>query len=120
MALNVATELQLTPVALATTFGAAGQHQNQLFEAFLTLRIVDSFGQQTVLNHQGQVMGIPELDEQLGRVGLQVPDGQTKRLIGLLGRDILRYATLTYRGSEGIVEMTLDLDALPRLPSPDK
>lgn len=114
MALDVAQELQLTAVGLGETFGAGGLHRNEIFEAFLTLRIVDSFGQQTVVNHQGLVMGIPDLGQQLSALGLQAPDGYTTRLIGLLGRDILRYATVTYQGSKGIVEIAFDLDALPR------
>jgi len=49
--------------------------------------------------------------------GAKQSDGSKIRVIGLLGREFLYHATQVYRGSEGIVEVTMDEDSFkPKTP----
>ena len=114
MALDAAEELGLTRVRLQTTYGVGGRHDNAVFEAFLMLAI-DNEGVRTTITANLQVMGVPELGTVLSHVPLVTgTEAFPKRLIGLLGRDFLRHATLVYRGSQGIVEIKVDLATMGR------
>jgi hypothetical protein len=112
MALEVAKELGLSPIRLMETYGAGGLHRNPVFEAALRISIADGRGNQTSLDLNSQVMGIPDFGRHLPNDALQVPDNFPTRMIGLLGRDFLRIATLTYDGSRGVVDIRLDLSQL--------
>jgi hypothetical protein len=60
---------------------------------------------------------IPDLGESLKRHNVRVKD-QPVELIGLLGGDFLKHATLTYMGSKGRIEILLDLGSFPSMPQP--
>ena len=89
-------------------------HDNTVFEALLTLVIRDNEGHQTTITSVRQAMGIPDLDQPLKAMNVDLGSSFPTRLIGLLGREFLRHATMTYRGSKGIVEIVLDLESFPR------
>ncbi len=112
IALDVAEELQLTMVGLRKGYGAGGIHENKVFEA--SLRLIASNG--LVVNSTHQAAGIPDLGKHLDATQVQTGDDYPKRLIGLLGRDFLLHATLIYRGSQGIIEIQLDMGSFPNQP----
>jgi hypothetical protein len=98
MALDVAEELNLSPVGIKPSYGVGGLHHNKLFEAYLTITVADSFGQRTTVESFRQVAGVPDLNKVFNALGVQTAEADDfpKRLIGLLGREFLRHATLVY------------------------
>jgi hypothetical protein len=112
MALNVATnDLGLTPVGFQETYGAHGKQKNLVFEAQLTLSIRDSFGSQTTLQSVQRVIGVPELDKLFLTAGVSLGN-QPLRLIGLIGREFLRHATLIYKGGSASFEVAIDMASI--------
>lgn len=116
MALDVATDLGLTPVGIQDTFGLHGKQKNQVFEAELNLTIRDSFGNETRINTVQRVLGVPDMGALFATQGLKSGNDPV-RLIGLLGRDFLRHATLIYKGPSGSFEIIMDFSAM-KTPSP--
>ena len=109
---QAASDLGLLPVRIGTTYGAGGLHQNPVYEVVLRIAITDGTGASSVISSQMQAMAIPELDKHLQQLGVQGTHGPLK-LIGLLGRDFLRHATLIYSGAKGRVEVQIDPSSLP-------
>jgi hypothetical protein len=112
MALDVAQELQLKAVRLQSTYGAGGLHQNEVFEAVLTISIVDPSGSQLSIGGEIQAMAVPRLGEYFQAMGASSADPFPARMIGLVGRDLLRHATLVYEGSKGSFEFKVDVSSL--------
>ena len=112
MAQDVSEGLQLKAIRIQETYGAGGLHRNPVFEAILGFSIQGKHGNLLSLSGEIQAMGIPRLQEYMRSLGLQTPDGFPSRMIGFLGRDLLRHATLTYEGSKGRFEFKLDLSTL--------
>jgi len=102
---EAAADLGLQAIRVAKTHGAGGVHENFVYEATIQIAIRDALGNQTVVGNQMQVMGIPDLGKSLP--GLQFGD-QPIKVIGLLGRDFLRHATLVYDGARGHFRVTIN------------
>jgi hypothetical protein len=99
-----AQALGLQPVRIAKTYGAAGLHENKVYETQLLIGIGDDKGLlRSDIRFQMQTIGIPQLDEPMK--GLKIADRE-QTLIGLLGRDFLRFTTLTYKG-DGSIEIVM-------------
>lgn len=111
MALDVAQEMRLQAIGIQNTYGAGGLHSNEVFEALLTISIADKTGAQVSVNGEIQAMGIPRLNEYFQQLQIQTSDPFPRRMIGLVGRDLMRHATLTYMGSKGQFEFKLDLSS---------
>lgn len=91
-----AMTLGLTPVRIAQTFGSAGLHSSNVYEAHLQILIEDqNRGVRSNLEFEFQPTGVPALEQQLPGLLL---NGRPVALVGLLGRDFLRNTTMTYRG----------------------
>lgn len=99
-----AQALGLQPIRIVKTYGAAGLHDNNVYEAELVIGIDDGKGIRSELRTPLQTIGVPQLDEQMK--GVQVA-GRDQTLIGLLGRDFLRGAKFIYDGS-GSIEIILN------------
>jgi len=117
MALDVAHELGLTPIRLQKTGGAGGIHENEVFQAYLRMIFVDSFGNGLQVNRDREVMGIPRLGDFLTVNQVKSQDNYPTRLVGLLGRDFLLHTTLTYRGSSGLFELEIHDTTIPDRPA---
>ncbi len=105
-------QLGLRPTSVARTYGAGGLHENPCYLARFQLEIMDgSRGHATGIARESVVMGIPELGNHPTAAEFH---GKPIRLIGLLGRDFLRHATLTYDGDAGRIEMRLHLHSIPK------
>jgi hypothetical protein len=112
MALDVATgDLGLTPVAILDTYGVHGKQKTLVFEAQLILSIKDTFGNTTTIQSVQRVLGVKDMESLFAAMGVQVGK-QPIRLIGLLGRDFLRHATLIYKGPSGAFEVIMDLSSM--------
>ena len=107
MALDTAHELGLTRIGLQKTYGAGGLHENELFQAHLSLMVTDGLAISSTL----QVMGIPDLNKHLAGLGPD-PDGYPTRMIGLLGREFLRHTVLTYNGLTGELSIAMNYETL--------
>jgi hypothetical protein len=110
IALAVAEELGLLQTGLKHGMGAGGAHVNPVFMVLVEIPIVTVAKPKNIastISHQGECQGIPGLDKCLADRGL-IQDGQSQRVIGLLGRDILRHTTFIYFGTEGRLELLVD------------
>lgn len=112
IALDAAQELALTPLRLEKSYGAGGLHELPVFGAQLTIIIVDHMGREVTVNGDLQAKGIPELGEYFRNLPVQFQDAFPKRMVGLIGRDLLRHATFVYKGSIGQFDFKLDLNTL--------
>jgi hypothetical protein len=114
---TAADELELKPLRLQVGYGAGGQHRLPVYRAQLSITIV-GHGQQTIMNWETEAQGIPHLQESLDHLGIvhHQKDGQkiAARLVGLLGRDILQHAVVTYDGIQGEFRVKFDLTGIHR------
>lgn len=83
-----------------------------MFRVHLDLTIQGRPGQETTLSLEREAIGIPNLHE--SPVPNQTPATEGFRMIGLIGRDLLQFAVLTYRGGEGVYQLEFNLGAIPR------
>ena len=108
--MKAAAELRLKPLRLQKAFGAGGQHEANVYRARLTFALIKS-DIATEIAWEVEAQGIPRLEESILPLGIS-QQGMGANLVGLLGRDILRHATIVYSGTKGVVEVTLDLASL--------
>jgi len=113
IALDAARELGLSALRLEQSYGAGGLHELPVFGAQLTIIIIDPMGREVSMGGDLQVKGIPELGEYFRNVPVQFADAAfPRRMVGLIGRDLLRHATFVYKGSIGQFDFKLDLGSL--------
>lgn len=110
---KAADALGLQPARVCTSHGADGKHTANMYYTRLWIRLTDG-KRQTVLGWNLEVRGIPDLHEYL-RIG--PPDGKKVEVIGLLGRDILRKAKVTYDGDGGYFKVRFNLDTPSERPT---
>jgi hypothetical protein len=95
--------------------GANGKYSNQVFLARLEIKIADP---NTKVVHpfswEQEVEGIPELHNFAAPLKV---NGQTVRVSGLLGRDILKHAKIRYDGPAGKLHFQFDVASIQRQPS---
>lgn len=115
MALAVANELGLSMIRYTDTLGAGGVTRHEVFYAHMAVSIPDSFGNILLVETDQAVAGLPDLDKSLNPQTVQNARAKVPvHVIGLLGRDFLRYTTMVYHGTSGIVELVLDTKTIPR------
>jgi len=102
-----AQALQLQPIRLTKTYGAAGLHENKVYEAHLQIGIDGGKGVRSDFHIELQTICIPQLHEQMRGVKI---NNIERPLIGLLGRDFLRHTKFTYDGT-GSIEILVKPDA---------
>lgn len=118
IASDVAQELGLKAVGLRKTRGSSGTHDSEVFEATMVVALPTPSGLTLTIRGQNFATGVPDMDGVIDQSTFSTNDPSPKRLIGLIGRDFLRFATLVYRGSTGVVEITIDSN-LANLPIPN-
>lgn len=110
IALKTATDLGLHPTRMQDGYGAGGRHINPVFLARLEIRIIDPETQVThTFAWEQEVEGIRELHNFATPLTWQ---GQTVPVTGLLGRDILRHARISYDGPTGSMQFEFDVASL--------
>ena len=103
---HAAELLGLKPIRITKGYGAGGIHENPVYLAHMMMAIRrNSDGATTQINLETEAQGIPELDKHAPIVA----GGQSVTLVGLLGRDLLRFARLDYNGYKGQFEMVFRL-----------
>ena len=107
---TAAVELSLKPLRLAKTYGAGGDYELEVVCARLTLR---ASGSDTApgVSFETEARVIPLLEEGGAQIGLK-SDELEIRLIGLLGRDLLRHAQVSYDGVGGGFQVSFDFTSL--------
>ncbi len=113
ISLDIADELQLVQTRMRTSHGAGGIYRSPVFKARLAVSIPSPGDEATPLVWEQETAGIPDIDKYVEEVDLRV-DGSRVRHLGLLGRDILRYAVVYYNGITGRFQINFDVDQIPR------
>jgi len=108
---DVAIELGLQAVDRQKVRGAGGLDENTVYAAKLNIAIVRTDGSRSEVLMTIRAVGIPELREHFEANKVNV-NGRSLRLIGLLGRDLLRYSKIVYRGETGVVDYTFNFGPL--------
>lgn len=109
---RAATELGLTPLRLQESYGAGGKHESAVFRVRLLLQLVAG-GEIIGLHYETEAQEIPDLEESIERFGL-IHQGDDVRLVGLLGRDLMRHTRMVYDGTTGLFEVKFDLTSIKR------
>lgn len=106
--IDIAEELGLDVVGRRSGFGFGGHHTSPVYNAVLVIPAGDS-----VLVQSRSVMGIREMQKHFAKNN---PDfkrgGLPTRMVGLLGRDLLAFTTLTYEGPRARWQVKFDEDFL--------
>jgi hypothetical protein len=110
----VAQQLGLTPLRIQTTYGAGGRHELPVYRVRLTLQLLGAKAAQ--IFYDTEATGVEDIHEAIAALNL-MHYGQPVRLVGLLGRDLLQHATLTYRGTSGRFEVAFDPKSFNQPPS---
>ncbi|HEV7893319.1 MAG TPA: SEC-C metal-binding domain-containing protein [Pyrinomonadaceae bacterium] len=105
---DVARELNLTPIARIEAHGVGGTDSFVKVNAQIILQVGDVNGVPLKLGLYRDVLCAPKLRRNHDTYGLIAPDGSPMRIIGLLGRDFLQFAKLTYNGLQGSWDMEID------------
>jgi len=115
IALDAAQELRLSPLRYAKSYGAGGLHELPVFGVLLTITFSDPMGGQHGVNGEVEAKGIPELGEYFRRLPMESKGSFPMRMIGLIGRDLLRHATFVYKGSIGQFDFKLDMGSFAQV-----
>lgn len=105
---GVARELNLRPVRRTEAFGIGGSGVFEMVSANMLLYVGDVRGDRVAIGLFKDFVCAPDLRETHDAYNLTTPDGSPLRIIGLLGRDFLQFATLTYNGLSGHWDMKID------------
>lgn len=117
MSQKAADALELKPTRFAKSYGASGEQQNPVYIVGLDILMLDRRQQMQRLHLAFEVRGISNLEKQ-PHLSSMTNFGKPVELIGLLGRDLLRYAWMHYDGRKGTVEIDFDYGAIG-IPRPD-
>ena len=108
---QAAEALALKPSGVGQSHGAHGLRPVLQYVARLYISFEHEGGTfQTV--REGQVMAVPDLEKAMPPTLLA--GGTPVKLVGLLGRDFLRYVTFHYHGDEGRFMIRVHADSLVR------
>ena len=113
ISLKAAEELGLLPRRMKRTYSAGGLARNPVFWARLMIEIQTAVGT-TTAGLDDEVVSVPHLEDSIRALGIKVGAPRRSaakvpvRLIGLLGRDLLRHATLLYEGTRAHFRLTFD------------
>jgi SEC-C motif len=105
---GVARELNLRPVRRTEAFGIGGSGMFEMVSANMLLYVGDVRGDRVAIGLFKDFVCAPGLRETHDAYNLTAADGSPLRIIGLLGRDFLRFATLTYNGLSGHWDMKIN------------
>jgi Aspartyl protease len=111
---SVARGLGLHPTRSQRGYGAGGEHQLPVFLAAIEIEIKDpASNRATRIGWEQEALGIPSL----GAARKVNCDGVDLEIIGLLGRDFLRFCRVVYDGPAGTIEFELNMAAIKLQPS---
>jgi predicted aspartyl protease len=105
---SVARELNLPSVGLKEASGIEGAGMFETYRASILLYVESMNGERLAIGLHKDFLSAPVLRQVHDSFNLTAPDGSPLRVIGLLGRDFLQFATLNYDGLAGSWDMTID------------
>lgn len=105
---DVARELNLPSLRLEDAYGVTGAGMFETYRASILLYVASMNGERLAIGLHNDFLSAPVLREVHDSFNLTAPDGSPLRVIGLLGRDFLQFATLNYDGLAGSWDMTID------------
>lgn len=109
IATDVCQELELPVIDKAHTYGAGGLHVSEVYPVRVEIHIQEGAAVSSV-NMELPTRAVPDLSKHFGNL---VKNGdKPARLVGLVGRDLLRHATLTYNGDTGEFGLEFHLNTL--------
>ena len=109
---RAASELGLKPIRVATTYGAHGARDAHVHLARLRIVIGHSMSRATTcIDYECEAQEVKDLERFAEAAGLRRGE-HPMRLIGLLGRDLLRHARFQYDGLAGQIDVHFDLGNL--------
>lgn len=92
-------------------------HRNPVYRVTMSVYMVDRKNRHNrKITWEGEAQGVPELEKHSEAIGLKF-GGERTDYIGLLGRDVLRYTTLTYDGTRGGWAIKFDINAIRQNPA---
>jgi hypothetical protein len=109
---TTAERLGLKPTRMGVGYGAGGRHENPVYFARLEINISGSRGSSSRISLEREVQGLPDLEKPFEMTGL-TREGKPTELIGLMGRDLLRFARFRYDGVDGKLDLRFDAGRLP-------
>lgn len=109
---TAAERLGLKPTRMGVGYGAGGRHENPVYFARLEINISGSRGASSRISLEREVQGLPDLEKPFEMTGL-TREGKPTELIGLMGRDLLRFARFRYDGVDGKLDLRFDAGRLP-------
>jgi len=117
ISMEAAQELGLQQIDVANTYGAHGLQQNPIYEAHFSVSISGPGGESGV-QADLRVLGIRDMEAMFQKLGVKTGGQDGGRLVGLLGRDFLRYTVLTYDGTYGVVTIKIVPGSFGPRPTP--
>lgn len=98
---QVARDLGLLPVRIGRSHGVHGEADVNVYNALLHIAISDGSAQKEYFR-EGETMGVVGISDSYPEVDFH---GEKRRLVGLLGRDVLRNTKFNYDGVNGKLRM---------------
>jgi hypothetical protein len=108
---DAALELGLQAVDLEEHYGAGGKHKSTIYAATILISIVKDDGTTSYMEGTIRAAGIPHLRDYFDNKQVK-QGGNPVRMVGLLGRDLLRLSRMNYQGTKGVVNYTFDFSSL--------
>lgn len=100
---------------MAGGFGADGEMQSPIFLADVHIPVPTATGVTVDLNWSGEMRGVKDLEKAMGNIHYS---GKPVEVIGLLGRDVLRFARFHYDGIAGQLRIEFDLTSMQAVMTP--
>jgi hypothetical protein len=106
IALDAAQELALMAVGTMPLIGAGGATEAPTYEALLAIQFARADGQPETVGRRLVCGAMPQFARALD--GNYAPGDSVVRVVGVLGREFLRFCRLTFDGVHGSFELVVD------------
>jgi len=111
--LDAAERLKLRHTSRKPGYSAGGPTTNAHVETVMQIPIKDEAGKQITVQIAGEFAALPDLERYYRDLDLKA-GAETVNVIGLIGRDILKYGSLLYDGARCRWELQFDPEAIGR------
>lgn len=122
ISVKAANALSLKATRIERGFGADGEMESPIFLAELHIPVPTRAGASVDLAWGGEMRGVKDLEQAMRDIHYA---GNPIEVVGLLGRDLLRFTRFHYDGIAGALSIDFDLTSMqsvmrgtPSLPSP--
>jgi hypothetical protein len=112
ISLEAASQLQLRPTSIRQVFGSGGVQSSPTFRVGVEIA-ADRLADGSALRFEATVQGLAGLEGKARELQLEV-GGEPARLIGLLGRSLLRHTAFCFDGEKGLYDFHFDPQAIQK------